>query len=110
MYKNKGEHRGSSYTNKILYVVYNHKRSPAAPLDRNVYIGPGFCAPYPKQMVSHFLRNLQRRILLVPRIVQDLLSGLQCCSIRGSADNRMKREATNFTNWIDLPLLFVPPA
>ena len=72
-------------------MVYNHKRGPVGPLDHNVYIGPGFGVPYAKQMVSHSPRNLQRGLLLVHRVVQNRLSGLQCRSLRGSADRRIKR-------------------
>jgi len=45
-------------------------------LDHNVYIGTGFGVPYAKQMVSHSPRNLQCGHLLVPRVVQNHLSGL----------------------------------
>ena len=72
-------------------MVYNHKRGTVGTLDHNVYIGPGFGVPYAKQMVSHSPRNLQRGHLLVPRVVQNRLSGLQCRSLRGSADRRIKR-------------------
>jgi len=89
--KMKEEHHGYSDTNNILYVVYNHKRSSLGPLDHNVYIGPGFGVPYAKQMVSHSPRNLQRGHLLFPRVVQNRLSGLQCGSLRCSADRRVKR-------------------
>ena len=76
-------------------MVYNHKRGPVGPLDHNVYIGPEFGVPYAKQMVSHSPRNLQRGHVLVPRVVQNRLSGLQCRSLRGSADRRIKKEASN---------------
>ena len=89
--KIKEEHHGYSDTNNILYVVYNHKRGPVGLLDLNVYIGPGFGIPYAKQMVSHSPRNLQRGHVLVPRVVQNRLSGFQCRSLRGSADLRIKR-------------------
>ena len=54
----KEEHHGYSDTNIILYVVYNHKRSPVDPLDHNVYIGPGFGVSNAIQMVPHSPRNL----------------------------------------------------
>ena len=89
--KIKEEHHGYSDTNNILYVVYNHKRGPVGSLDLNVYIGPGFGIPYTKQMVSHSPRNLQRGHVLVPRVVQNRVSGFQCRSLRGFADRRIKR-------------------
>ena len=89
--KIKEEHHGYSDTNNVLYVVYSHKRSPAGPLDHNVYIGPGFGVPYTKQMVSYSARNLQCGHVRVPRVVQNRFSGLQCRSIRGVADPWIKR-------------------
>ena len=89
--KIKEEHHGYSDTNNILYVVYNYERCPVGPLDHNVYIDPGFGVPYAKQMVSNSPRNLQRGHVLVPRVFQNRLSGLQCRSLRGSADRRIKR-------------------
>ena len=56
-----------------------------------MYICPGFCVPYAKQMVSHFPRNLQCDHLLIPGIVQNRLSGIQSRSLRGSADRWIKR-------------------
>ena len=56
-----------------------------------MYIGPGFGVPYAKKMVSISPRNLQRGHLLVPRVVQNRLFGLQCRSLRGSADRPIKR-------------------
>jgi len=38
--KIKEEHYGYSDTNNIFYVVYNHERGTAGPVDHNVYIGP----------------------------------------------------------------------
>ena len=87
--KVKGEQYEYSDTNNILYVVYGNRRSPAGPLDHNLYIGPGFCVPYAKHVVSHSARNLQRGLLLVPRVVQNLLYCLQCRSLRGVADHRL---------------------
>ena len=87
--KIKEKYHGYSDTNNILYVVYNHKWSHVGSLEHNVYIGPGYGVPYTQQMVSLSPRNLQRGHLLVPRVVQNRLSGLQCCSLRGSADRRI---------------------
>jgi len=56
-----------------------------------VYICPGLGVPYAKQMVSHSPRNLQCDHLLISRIVQNRLSGVQCRSLRGSADRWIKR-------------------
>jgi hypothetical protein len=85
------EHHGYSDTNNILYVLYDHQRSPIGPLDHNVYLGPGFCVPHAKQMVSYSQRDLQRCLLLVHRLVQNYHSGLQCRSLRGSADRRITK-------------------
>ena len=63
------EHHGYSDINNILYVVYNHKRSPAGPVDNLVYTGAGFGLPYAKQMVPYPPRNLQCGHLLIPRAV-----------------------------------------
>ncbi len=56
-----------------------------------MYICPGLGVPYAKQMVSHSPRNLQCDHLLISRIVQNRLSGIQCRSLRGSADRWIKR-------------------
>ena len=85
------EHHGHSGSDEILHVVHNHERSPVASLEHNVPIRSGFGVPHAKEMVSHSPRNLQRGHLLVPRIVQNYLSGLQCRSLRSSADRRIKR-------------------
>ena len=88
--KIKDGHHGYSDTNNILYVVHNHKRGHVGLLGHISYVRPGFGVPYAKQMVSHSPRNLQRGHLLVPRVVQNRLSGLQCRSLRSSADRRIK--------------------
>jgi len=85
------EHHVYSDGDRIFHVVHNHKRSPVGPLDDNVHIGPGFGVPHAGQMVSHSPRNLQCGHLLVPRVVQNRLSGLQCRSLCGSADRRIRR-------------------
>ena len=54
-----------------------------------LYVGPGFCVPYAKHMVSHSARNLQRGFLRFPRIVQNLFYRLQCRSLRGDTDHRI---------------------
>ena len=71
-------------------MVHNHERSPVGPLDHNVDFGPGFGIPYAEHMVSHSPGNIQRDHLLVPRFVQNRLSCLQCGSVRGSADHRIR--------------------
>ena len=91
MQKAKEAHHGYSDTNNILYVVYHHKRSSVFPCDHTVYIGPGFGVPYTKQMVSYSPRKLQRGNILVPRVVQNRLSGLQSRSLHSSADRRIKK-------------------
>ena len=60
-------------------------------MDSALRIRPGFSISHAKQMVSHSQRNLQRSYLLVPRVVQNCLSDLQCRSLRDSADHRIKR-------------------
>ncbi len=63
------ERYGYTNTNNILYVVHDHKRRPASPVDDNVYTGPGFCLPDEKQMFTHPPRNLHFGHLLIPRVV-----------------------------------------
>ncbi len=89
--KTKEEHHEYSDTHNILYVVHNHKWRHLHSVDSVLRVRPGFRVSHTKQMVPHSARNFQRGYLLVPRVVQNRLSGLQCCSLRGSADHRMKR-------------------
>jgi len=91
----KEEHHGYPETNNVFYVVYNHKRSPVGPRGHRVHIGPGFGARYAKYIVSCAPRNRERGHLPVPRVIQNRLAGLQCCSLRGSADRREKIGSKN---------------
>ena len=72
-------------------MVHNHKWRHLDSVGSVVRVRPGFSVSHAKQMVSHSPRSLQRGHLLVPRVVQNLLSGLQCRSLRGPADNRIRR-------------------
>lgn len=85
------EHHGYSDTHNVLHVVHNHKWRHLDSVGSVLHVRPGFSVSHPKQMVSHSPRNLQRGHLLVPRVVQSLLSGLQCRSLRGPPDHRIRR-------------------
>ncbi|MCG2778366.1 MAG: hypothetical protein L6406_22050 [Desulfobacterales bacterium] len=85
------EHHGYSETHNVLHVVHNHKWRHLDSVDSVLRVRPGFSVSHAKQMVSHSPRNLQRGHLLVPRVVQNLLSGLQCRSLRRPADHRIRR-------------------
>ncbi len=85
------EYHGYSDTHNVLHVVHNHKWRHLDSLGSVLRVRPGFSVSHSKQMVSHFPRNLQRGHLLVPRVVQSFLSGLQCRSLCGSADHRIRR-------------------
>ena len=90
-YRNIGkEHHGYSETHSVLYVVHNHKWRHLDSLGSVLRVRPGFSVSHAKQMVSHSPRNLQRGDLLVPRVVQNLLSVLQCRSLCGPADHRIR--------------------
>ena len=83
------EHHGYSDTHNVLHVVHNHKWRHLDSVDSVLRVRPGFSVSHAKQMVSHSPRNFQRGHLLVLRVVQNLLSGLQCRSLRGPADHRI---------------------
>ncbi len=85
------EHHGYSDTHSVLHVVHNHKWRHLDSVGSVLRVRPGFSVSHAKQMVSHSTRNLQRGHLFVPRVVQSLLSGLQCRSLRGLADHRIRR-------------------
>ena len=53
----KGKNHGYSNINKILYVVYYHKRSFTFNLDYNADPGTNFSLPNTEQMVSNAPRN-----------------------------------------------------
>jgi len=89
--KIKEKHHGYSDTHNVLHVVHNHKWWHLDSVDSVLRVRLGFSVSHTKQTVSHSPRNLQRGHLLVPRVVQNCLSGLQCRSLRGSADRRIKR-------------------
>ncbi len=71
-------------------MVHNHKWRDFDSVDSVLRVRPGFSVSHAKQMVSHYPRNIQRGHLLVPRVVQSLLSGLQCRSIRGPDDYQIR--------------------
>ncbi len=89
--KTKEGHHGYSDTHNVLHVVHNHKWRHLDSVGSVLRVRPGFSVSHTKQMVPHSPRNFQRGHLLVPRVVQDRLSGLQCRSLHGSADRRIKR-------------------
>ncbi len=51
-----------------------------------MYISPGFGVPYTKQMVSNSQGNFQCGYLLISGTIQDLLPGIQCRPLRGTAN------------------------
>lgn len=71
-------------------MVHHHKRRLVGSLDHNLSVGPESGVPYAKQMVPPPPGDLQRGLLLVPRIVQNCLSDVQCRSLRSFADRRIK--------------------
>ena len=82
-------------------MVHNHKWQHIFSVDSDLFVRPGFSVSHTMQMDPHSPGNLQRGHILVPRVVQNCLSGLQSRTLRGSADYRIK--------WIIqtiLPLLF----
>ena len=85
------EHHGYSNTHSVLHVVHNNKWRNLDYVDSVLRVRPGFSVSHAKKMVSHSPRNLHRGHLLVPWVVQNLLSGLQCRSLRGLADHRVRR-------------------
>ena len=85
------EHYGYSDTHNVLHVVHNHKWRHLDSVGSVLRVRPGFSVSHAKQMVSHSARNFQRGHLFVPRVVQSVLSGLQCRSLRGPADHRIRR-------------------
>jgi hypothetical protein len=85
------EPHGYSDTDNVLHVVHNRKWRHLDSVDSVLRVRPGFRVSHAKQMVFHSPRNLRRGHLLGPRVVQNLLSGLQCRSLRGSADHRIRR-------------------
>ena len=88
--KIKEAHYEYSDTHNVLHVVHNHKWRHPDSVDNVLCVRPGFCVSHTKQMVPHSPRNLQRGFLLVPRVVQNCLFSLQCRSLRGSVDRRIK--------------------
>ena len=84
------EYHGYSDTHNVFHVVYNHKWRHLDSVGSVLRVRPGFSVSHAKQMVSHSPGNLQCGHLLVPRVVQNLLSGLQCRSLRGPADHRIR--------------------
>ena len=60
-------------------------------MDSVLRVHPRFSISHAKQTVSHSPRNLQCGHLLVPRVVQNFLSGLQYRSLRGPADHWISR-------------------
>ena len=84
------EHHGYSDTQSVLYVVHNHKWRHLDSVVSVLRVHPGFSVSHPKQMVPYSPRNLQRGFLLVPRVIQNPISGLQCRSLRGPANHRIR--------------------
>lgn len=80
----------SSDTNIILNVLCNYKRNPVAHIVYDVLIGPRPLCTLRSASGFHHPRNFQRAHLLVPRVVQDSFSDLQCRSLRGFADRQVR--------------------
>ena len=70
-----------SDTSKILYVVHNHKRTPVCSFGNYLYIRQWLGIPHEQQVVSHIQRIIQRGNLLVSRVLQDCVFGVQCRSL-----------------------------
>jgi len=85
------KNHGYSDTHNVLHVVHNHKWRHLHSVDSVLRVRPGFRVSHTKQMVPYSPRNLQCSHVLVPRVIQNRLSALQCRSLRGSADRRIKR-------------------
>ena len=91
-------------------MVHNHKWQHPDFVDNVFRIRPGFRVSHTKQMVSHSPRNLQRGHLRVLRVVQNRLSGLQCRSLCGSPDHRIKRSIQMGSRRSLTPSALTPPS